>query len=182
MKTSHLLTLIVAVATLSTLSLNCNSYAQDDAPNEKKAKKAKNVKAGRPGAVKAALSQIEFLSEEKPNTRAKYFIYLESASWCGPCRAEMPKIVEEYEVMKKAKVELILVSADRTAEDALKFRDDNKGSFPVLLGSEYGTEDSLPGLVKAGGIPNMTIVDAKGKTVKSGHPSSLLECWKELCK
>ncbi|MBR4884808.1 MAG: hypothetical protein IKZ33_05790, partial [Lentisphaeria bacterium] len=35
------------------------------------------------------------------NTKADYYIYLFSASWCGPCCKEMPEIVEHHKKMKQ---------------------------------------------------------------------------------
>lgn len=67
----------------------------------------------------------------EPNTKAKFYIYLQSASWCPPCRKEMPKIVEMYPEMKKAKVEIILIGWDRSKEAAQKFSRVSRLLFPV---------------------------------------------------
>ena len=65
----------------------------DESPAPKTEKK---VKKSDSSAVKAAIEDIEFLTDNKPSKKAKYYIYLHSASWCSPCKALMPEIVKEY--------------------------------------------------------------------------------------
>ena len=84
--------------------------SQDDAgemtesPARKKKKKAK--KAASP--VVTAVKKVKKV-KGRVNEKADYFIYLFSASWCGPCCREMPEIVELYDDIKKSgKVDIIL--------------------------------------------------------------------------
>ena len=53
-------------------------------------------------AVTAYLNSAAFLTGQ-PMADAQYYIYIYSASWCGPCKALMPEIVKEYKKMKKKK-------------------------------------------------------------------------------
>ena len=76
---------------------------EDPAPKaEKKVKKGKKDEDSPLPAVKAAIQELDFVSG-KPSDKAKYYIYLHSASWCGPCKALMPEIVKDYKKMKKKK-------------------------------------------------------------------------------
>lgn len=114
------------------------------------------------------------------NAKAKYYAYLSSASWCGPCRAVMPDIVKEYRKMKKAGVEIILICADRTEKDAKAYVKKYRMKFPYVMSNDPGVSD-LPGFRDPGGIPNVTIVDAGGNVIKSGHGSILLQ-WEDIIK
>ena len=111
----------------------------------------KKVK-GKLNAVMEALSEMDCFGGE-PNTKAKFYIYLQSASWCPPCRKEMPKIVEMCPEMKKAKVEIILIGWDRSKEAAQKYLESFKAPFPGVMMNEG---KNLPGFVRSQGIPHAT--------------------------
>jgi thiol-disulfide isomerase/thioredoxin len=50
------------------------------------------------------------------NLRGKYLLIDFWASWCGPCRAENPNIVEAYEKYKDSGFDILGVSLDRNKE------------------------------------------------------------------
>ncbi len=133
----------------------------------------------KPGnAVASALNKVKWFNG-KPNKKAKYYIYLQSASWCGPCCAEMPHIAKEYREMKKSRrVELVLLSGDRTMGAAKAFQKDNNAKFPGVLRSAAGVSE-LPGVDKLPNYyPAAVIVKADGTVVTSGHGSLVLK-WRE---
>ena len=113
-----------------------------------------------------------------PAADARYYSYLESASWCGPCRAEMPHIAKAYADMRAAGVELILIGRDSTPQAAQKYLTTFKATFPGIFGQEVD-QDSLPGFTAANYVPHAIIVDAQGNTIKDGHGSIALK-WKEI--
>ncbi len=159
------------------------AYADGDATpkTEKKVKKGqKSSEATDLPAVKAAIKEMEFLTKDKPSSKAKYYIYLHSASWCGPCKALMPEIVKEYKKMQKKKVEIILIGHDKTADKAVEYLEHYKAGFPGVLSTSPDAR-KLPGLTNPTGIPAATIVDADGKVLYSGHGKGALE-WKTICK
>ncbi len=141
----------------------------DDAADEATPKKRK-VK------VSKAIADLDYITEKKPSTKAKYYIYLCSASWCGPCNAEMPHVVKAYPKMKKDKVELILVSADRTEKAAEAFLEKYEATFPAIMSA---SSRKLPGFTPPQGIPHAIIVNARGEVLQAGHGSIALK-WKEI--
>ena len=130
-------------------------------------------------AVHAAIAKTKFFNG-KPSKKADYYIYLHSASWCGPCKALMPDIIKEYKKMKRKGVEIILLGHDKTEDAAKAYLKGYKAKFAGLLDDSQDAR-SLPGYTAASGIPAATIVDKNGKVVTSGHGKLVLE-WKKHCK
>lgn len=118
-----------------------------------------------------------------PKAEAKYYILLYSASWCGPCCAEMPNVVKMYkkDIKRNPDLELIHISADKTDEDALQWAKSEKVPFPVILPKDK-ISHPITSQSTSGGIPRMVIVDAEGKKVMEGHPSKLLPLIKDIAK
>src|SRR5690606_11263228 len=72
------------------------------------------------------------------------------ATWCGPCKAEIPGFVE---LQEKYRDELVIVgySVDDTADKARAFAEEWKMNYPVLLGE--GREDVQDAYGPIYGIP-----------------------------
>lgn len=82
------------------------------------------------------------------------------ATWCPPCRAEMPEMVRYYNEHSSEKIEILAVNlTDSDSEKEVKqFADDYKINFPILL----DTEGKVGDLYKTVSIPTTFIVDKKG--------------------
>jgi thiol-disulfide isomerase/thioredoxin len=71
------------------------------------------------------------------------------ATWCPPCRDEIPEMIELQERFKD-KLEIIGISMDDSPADEVKqFADDMKIDYPIVMGSgtlsrEYGGVPALP--------------------------------------
>lgn len=135
--------------------------------------------AGATASVAESLKQVKFVTGT-PMADAQYYIYLFSASWCGPCRALMPHIVAQYPAMKEAKVEIILISCDDSEQAAKEYVEHYNAGIPGAFIKEPAVRQ-LPGIAMPRSIPSLIIVDAKGNVVTSGRGSLALS-WKELCK
>ncbi len=159
--------------------------AQDDAKAEKDGADDSTAAVEKPDkskkkALTAAKSKVakELVKLDtfnaEPNWKAKYYIYLYSASWCGPCKHEMPKIVENYPAMKKKGVEVVLMGCDKTREDAEKYLKDFNAPFPGIM--EQDGKD-LPGFAQPGGIPYAVIVSSKGDVIVSDFAARIMGDW-----
>jgi thiol-disulfide isomerase/thioredoxin len=56
------------------------------------------------------------------------------ATWCPPCKAEIPWFVEFAEKYRDQKLAVIGISVDDTAEDVRAFSEEYKINYPMLLG------------------------------------------------
>jgi len=72
------------------------------------------------------------------------------ATWCGPCKVEIPWFIEFEQQFKDRGFAVLGVSMDEDGWDAVKpYIDDHKINYRVMLGNEqvsdiYGGLDSLP--------------------------------------
>ena len=86
------------------------------------------------------------------------------ASWCGPCRKEMP-ILEQLNKQYRGKgLTLIGVNVEPDSRAAMTWLKETPVSFPIL----FDTESKVSKLYQVAGMPNTVIVDRKG-TVRYIH-------------
>jgi thiol-disulfide isomerase/thioredoxin len=85
------------------------------------------------------------------------------ATWCGPCKAEIPGFVELQDKYRK---DLVVVGydVDDTAEKARPFVAEYKMNYPVLLG--LGREDVQDAFGPIWGIPASFLISRDGKVCK----------------
>ena len=88
-----------------------------------------------------------------------------SASWCGPCRAFTPKLVEFYKsAAKSAPMELIFLSSDKTEDAMMAYM--KKDDMPWLaIPYDHPKRASLKKKLGVAGIPNLYLFDAQGKMI-----------------
>lgn len=80
------------------------------------------------------------------------------ATWCGPCRAEMPSIQKLYEKVNTDSIAFVILSLD--AEDQLqkvgKYVESKEFTFPVFIAGD------LPSQLQVKMIPTTFVVDKNG--------------------
>lgn len=82
------------------------------------------------------------------------------ATWCSPCRIEIPSMVELYKRYKDKGLEIIGVNLDKLGKSEVeKFSLEHKINFPVLL-NPSGDVASLYGVVV---LPTTVFLDRNGK-------------------
>lgn len=150
---------------------------------DKKKKDKKDAKApkasGLVGEYMEALTEENIWVGEKPAIDADFYIYLTSASWCGPCNAEMPHVVEQYAKMREeGRVELVLISGDRDPQAAKGFAERYNATFTVINPRSLNGQ-LPPGYTAPQGIPNAIIVDNEGNVIRNGHGNIVMQ-WESL--
>jgi len=88
------------------------------------------------------------------------------ATWCGPCRREMPKLQGAYAEHRDAGLEVIGISLDQDLEALAEYLAENNIVWPMLIGAEA---DELATRYNVRGIPAMLLIDAEGNCVAAGH-------------
>jgi peroxiredoxin len=92
------------------------------------------------------------------------------ATWCPPCREEMPLLVAEYNRRKDTGFTVLAINAGETRQDAAAFAQSYGMSFPVLLDPDSKLLDSL--LIDS--LPTTILVGPDGR-VKAVHIGNLTE-------
>ncbi len=164
MKTAFL-TLALAAA-----SLCCNVSAQETT----------TPSVATTAAVPAKLETLQYISQARPAADAKFYVYLCSASWCPPCRAIMPKIVAEYDAVRAAGGEIILLCYDRSPQAGAVYVKKYGVKFPAVMAGFQTVESiGLPGFTPPRGIPHVTFVTPEGKVMHAGFGGTMLE-WRDI--
>jgi peroxiredoxin len=80
------------------------------------------------------------------------------ATWCPPCREEIPSMVALYSRFREQGLEILAVSEDREAEPVRRFMRQYGISFPVGLDAERKVYQ----LYRATGVPETHLIDKRG--------------------
>jgi peroxiredoxin len=86
------------------------------------------------------------------------------ASWCGPCRQEMPLLDSIYKKYGKLGFTMIGVNVEPDSKAANDWLKQTPVTFPIL----YDTDSKVSKLYGVSGMPSTVIVDRKG-TVRMIH-------------
>ena len=81
------------------------------------------------------------------------------ATWCGPCKQELPSVQALYDRLKTKGFEILAVDVMEDGKAVAGFVKANKMTFPVLL----DTNGAVGRTYDAGSIPTNYIVDRNGK-------------------
>ena len=85
------------------------------------------------------------------------------ATWCGPCREELPYVQKLREQLKDRKDIIVLtLNTDEEVGKVEPFMKENKFTFPVLLGQAYADSQGI------NSIPRNWIVSLDGKVMFEG--------------
>src|SRR6201987_1156908 len=80
------------------------------------------------------------------------------ASWCGPCRQEMPLLEDIYKKYSKMGFTLIGVNVEPDSKAAEGFLKQTPVSFPVI----YDKDSTVSKAYDVSGMPSTVIIDRKG--------------------
>ena len=84
------------------------------------------------------------------------------ATWCVPCRVEMPSFEKLYRRYRSEGVTVLAVTLDKNSEQNIKsFVEEYELSFPVLLDEEGKVERLYPSMT----IPFTYVIDRDGRIV-----------------
>jgi thiol-disulfide isomerase/thioredoxin len=106
------------------------------------------------------------------------------ASWCGPCRTEMPLLDQMYKRYSSLGFTLIGVNVEADTKDAEKLLANMPVTFPVL----FDRESKVSKLYDVNAMPSSVFIDRKGNVrylhrgYKNGDESEYLNQIRALLK
>lgn len=86
------------------------------------------------------------------------------ASWCVPCREEMPAMEKLYQEYKDKGFVVLAVNLKDNKHDAIKFVKELKLTYPIAL----DPDGNVGNLYGAWGLPTSYLIDADGKGLARG--------------
>jgi len=99
------------------------------------------------------------------------------ATWCGPCRQEMPLLDEIYAKYRRAGLVLLSINIDEDAAAATEMADTLKVSYPVLL----DVKNEVAKAYQIGTMPLTVLIDREGtvRYVSEGYKPGYEERYTE---
>ena len=90
------------------------------------------------------------------------------ATWCGPCLAELPNVLENYKKYHEKRFEVIGISLDEDRDALEKFVKDQEIPWPILFedeGESKGWGNPMAAKYGIMGIPTVILVGPEGTVV-----------------
>jgi thiol-disulfide isomerase/thioredoxin len=126
---------------------------------------------GKPMAIKGTL--LDGSAFDPASLAGKVVLVDFWATWCGPCVAEIPNMLAQYEKYHDKGFEVVGISLDDDREALAKFIDDKKIPWPILheaaggghpLATFYGIT-GIPQLILIGRDGNVITLNARGEAL-----------------
>jgi thiol-disulfide isomerase/thioredoxin len=114
----------------------------------------------------AAFPDAQGVSQPLAQWRGKVVVLNFWATWCPPCRTEMPGFVKLQEKYGEQGLVFIGVAID-SRENVQAFLLENPINYPILIGPDSAVELSAALGNRQGGLPYSVILDRQGNLVAS---------------
>lgn len=90
------------------------------------------------------------------------------ASWCGPCRAEVPNVLKNFKAYHDKGFEVVGINMDTDPKLAHKYIDETGANFPTIYSDDpkaQGWEAPLAVKYGVNAIPRVMLIDKDGNVV-----------------
>lgn len=109
-------------------------------------------------AVDFSLPDLDGREVRLSDLRGKVVLLNFWATWCKPCKEEMPSMEELYQILKEKDFAMLAVSIDKKSSDIKPFKEELKLTLPILH-DRWGSVDRR---YKLTGVPETYIIDQNG--------------------
>lgn len=93
------------------------------------------------------------------------------ATWCPPCRAQIPHLKKLHRESQGTNVVLISISTDDRERTARKFVEDNAMTWPQV--HDRSQRNPIQGQFGVRGIPHALLLSPEGEVLWRGHPANI---------
>ncbi|WP_260292058.1 peroxiredoxin family protein [Sedimenticola hydrogenitrophicus] len=113
----------------------------------------------RPMAPDFTLQDLDGNAVRLADLRGRPVIVNFWATWCPPCREEMPSMQRAWERLQPEGVALLAVNVGEDADSVFQFT----GSYPVEFPILFDSDGSVSGAWPIRGLPTTFVVDPQGR-------------------
>jgi len=141
-----------------------NLTGSPNTPEEDAAADAKA--AGKAAPLNFTLKDMNGVDVKLASFKGKPIVMNFWATWCGPCRAEIPSLVELQKAYSEEGKDVVIlgISVDDPVEKLKPYASQMKMNYPVLVGN--GRDDVQDAFGPLWGIPVTVFIDREGRIAK----------------
>jgi len=126
-----------------------------------KAKIKEDTGKNLPQAAPFSFTDAEGKSASTADLKGKVVFINFWASWCPPCRAEMPSLENLYQKFKEdERIVFLFMNEDNDRSKAIQYLQNNHFTIPLF----YSSGD-VPNEIFSGTLPTTVVLDKEGKIV-----------------
>jgi peroxiredoxin len=141
-----------------------NSIASQNNPNNKSTKPIGiNPNVVKTKALDFKLKDLDGNEVSLSSLKGKKVFLNFWATWCPPCKAEMPEIEKLYQETKDSDLVILAVDIGENSNTVKPFIDENKYNFKVLLDSDQ----SVATQYGISSIPTSYFIDTDGNIIST---------------
>ncbi len=107
------------------------------------------------------LRDVEGKTHKLSDYRGKVVMINFWATWCPPCRYELPSMQRAYEKLKRSDVEFLAINLGEDADTIFTFTADYPVTFPLLMDLDSSVSNMYPVI----GLPTTYFVNPEGQLV-----------------
>lgn len=125
-----------------------------------------NTPAEEPFPFEFTLKTLDGESVEMKSLQGKVIFLNLWATWCGPCRAEMPNIQKLYTGLKNDSIAFVMLAIDKKGDEPKikKYLDEKGFTFPIYRPA-YAGDSSFPEILRVPSIPTTFVISKQGNVV-----------------
>lgn len=122
-----------------------------------------------------ALEDIDGNMLRLSDLRGKYVLVDFWGTWCGPCRASTPSLVELYGKLKDKNFEMVSIAINERSDDYWKkVIEDEHMTWRHLNDSHSPVGKEIQPAYAVMGVPSCFLIGPDGQIVLKGHPMEIL--------
>ncbi|MEL6894940.1 MAG: thioredoxin-like domain-containing protein [Planctomycetota bacterium] len=145
------------IAAMGTAASDANSDQKPSVPPKRESLVGKDMPLSGITYSGAELDMQQF--------RGKYVLIDFWATWCGPCRKEIPNILANYEKYHDKGFEVVAISVDKSMDTLNKYVQTEQPPWTIVADRHPNNSNSMSQRYKITGIPSVFLLGPDGKVV-----------------